>query len=70
MMINFLETFSSQNIGSWVRKAGEKVGDGVEWTVDKTKKLYNTIRGDSSNRDTERVSRLSESATEKPIWMP
>ena len=53
-----------------MRKAGEKVGDGVEWTVDKTKKLYNTIRGDSSNRDTERISRLSEGATEKPIWMP
>lgn len=32
-------TFSAQNIGSVVRKAGEKLGDGVEWTIDATKKV-------------------------------
>lgn len=58
------DTFSSQNIGSWVRKAGEKIGDGVEWTVDKAKKVYTKVTGSSTN---ERSSKLTE---EKPIWMP
>lgn len=26
-------TFSAQNIGSWVKTAGTKIGEGVEWTV-------------------------------------
>jgi len=60
------DTFSSQNIGSWVRKAGEKIGDGVEWTVEKTKTLYKKVSGsDSSN---ERSGKLAEA--EKPVWMP
>lgn len=58
------ETFSSQNIGSWVRKAGEKIGDGVEWTVDKAKTIYKKVYSSDSD---ERSSRLTE---EKPTWMP
>lgn len=38
------DTFSSANIGHAVRKAGEKVGDGVEWTLDATKKVYNVAK--------------------------
>lgn len=38
------DTFSSANIGNAVRKAGEKVGDGVEWTIDATKKVYNVAK--------------------------
>lgn len=60
------DTFSSQNIGSWVRKAGEKIGDGVEWTVEKTKTLYKKVSGSDDSH--ERSSRLTES--EKPVWMP
>jgi apolipoprotein D and lipocalin family protein len=60
------ETFSSQNIGNWVRKAGEKIGDAVEWTVDKSKTIYKKVSGgDESN---ERSGKLTES--EKPAWMP
>lgn len=33
------ETFSSTNIGNVFRKAGEKIGDGVEWTIDASKKV-------------------------------
>lgn len=33
------ETFSSQNIGNVVRKAGEKVGDGVEYAIEAGKKV-------------------------------
>ncbi|XP_031641229.1 apolipoprotein D-like [Contarinia nasturtii] len=35
------ETFSSASIGNAVRATGSKIGDGVEWTLDATKKLYN-----------------------------
>lgn len=38
------DTFSSANIGNAVRKAGEKIGDGVEWTLDATKKVYNVAK--------------------------
>jgi apolipoprotein D and lipocalin family protein len=62
------ETFSSQNIGSWVRKAGEKIGDGVEWTVDKAKTIYKKVNGDSSpNSGGERSAKLTE--TDAP-WYP
>lgn len=62
------ETFSSQNIGSWVRKAGEKIGDGVEWTVDKTKKIYKSVTRDSGESISERSGKVTES--EKPAWFP
>jgi hypothetical protein len=70
MLPLFLETFSSQNIGSWVKKAGDKLGQGVEWTIDKTKKIYKSVKGDSSESSGERSSRLTETMTEKPIWFP
>lgn len=38
------ETFSSQSIGNAVRKAGEKIGDGVEWTLNSSKKVYNVAK--------------------------
>lgn len=38
------ETFSSASIGNAVRKAGEKIGDGVEWTLNSSKKVYNTAK--------------------------
>lgn len=62
------ETFSSQNIGSWVRKAGEKIGDGVEWTVDKAKTIYKKVSGDSSPNSGDRSAKLTE--TEKASWFP
>ncbi len=33
------DTFSAANIANVFRKAGEKIGDGVEWTIDATKKV-------------------------------
>lgn len=32
-------TFSAANIAGAVRKAGEKLGDGVEWTLETSKKV-------------------------------
>jgi apolipoprotein D and lipocalin family protein len=61
------ETFSSQNIGSWVRKAGEKIGDGVEWTVDKAKSVYKKVSGDTSPNSGDRSAKLTEADS---IWIP
>lgn len=33
------DTFSAANIANVVRKAGEKLGDGVEWTLETSKKV-------------------------------
>lgn len=33
------DTFSAANIGNAFRKAGEKIGDGVEWTIGAGKKV-------------------------------
>jgi len=44
-------TFSAANIASVVRKAGEKLGDGVEWTIETTKKLYSKVKS-SGEQDT------------------
>lgn len=38
------ETFSSANIGSAVRKVGSKIGDGVEWTLEASKKVVNLAK--------------------------
>lgn len=37
-------TFSSENIGNAVKKVGEKLGDGVEWTLDASKKVFNVAK--------------------------
>lgn len=47
-------TLSSQNIGNVVRKAGEKVGDGVEFVIDSGKKAYGHIsNSDRPNSEVE-----------------
>ncbi|XP_043289402.1 apolipoprotein D-like [Venturia canescens] len=38
-------TFSSESIGGFVRKAGEKIGDGVEWVANAGSKVYHKITG-------------------------
>ena len=42
-------TFSSENIGNIVRKAGEKIGDGVEWVAKAGSKVYHKITGSEDN---------------------
>jgi len=37
------ETFSAHNVANVFRKAGEKIGDGVEYTISTGKKLYNKV---------------------------
>jgi hypothetical protein len=64
------ETFSAKNIGSWVRKAGEKIGDGVEVVVSGSKSLYNKWRGDS--RESGETARLTQAPANNndDSWMP
>lgn len=38
------DTFSSASVGNAVRQTGSKIGDGVEWTIDATKKVYNVAK--------------------------
>ena len=38
-------TFTAENFGNVVRKAGEKIGDGVEWVSKAGSKVYHKITG-------------------------
>ena len=37
------DTFSASSIGNAFRKAGEKIGDGVEWTIGAGKKVGSVV---------------------------
>lgn len=43
-------TFSAENICHVVRKAGEKIGDGVEWVAKTGSKVYHKLTGTSSDQ--------------------
>lgn len=45
------ETFSPQSIAGVVRKAGEKLGDGVEYAAEGIGTLYNTAKKASTEED-------------------
>lgn len=40
------DTFTAQSAAGVVRKAGEKIGDGIEYVADGAKKVYHTVRGE------------------------
>lgn len=64
------QTFSAQNIGSWVRKAGEKIGDGVEWTIEKTKNIYTKVRGSDEKPITARSGSFTNEENIANDWFP
>jgi len=37
-------TFSAANVANVFRKAGEKIGDGVEWTIESSKKVIDVAK--------------------------
>ena len=43
------DTFSAHSIANVFRKAGEKIGDGVEYAVDAGKKLYHKVSDDDKD---------------------
>uniref|UniRef100_A0A1B6D487 Apolipoprotein D n=1 Tax=Clastoptera arizonana TaxID=38151 RepID=A0A1B6D487_9HEMI len=44
------DTFSPQNIAGVVRKAGDKLGDGVEYAAEGAKKIYNTLSSNDKKK--------------------
>lgn len=64
------DTFSAGNIANVFRKAGEKIGDGVEWTIDATKKVYHRITDsptDTENKD--KISQQPQTADQDAEWV-
>lgn len=45
-------TFTSENLGNVVRKAGEKIGDGVQWISQAGSQVYHKLAGKEENRGT------------------
>ncbi|XP_071571297.1 apolipoprotein D isoform X1 [Temnothorax nylanderi] len=45
-------TFTSENFGNVVRKAGEKIGDGVQWISQTGSKVYHKIAGTEETAST------------------
>ncbi|KAK3915389.1 Apolipoprotein D [Frankliniella fusca] len=48
------DTFTAQSAAGVVRKAGEKIGDGIEYAADGAKKLYHTVRGEKAVSEDQR----------------
>lgn len=49
------DTFTAQSAAGVVRKAGEKIGDGIEYAADGAKKVYHAVRGQKSAGQAEAV---------------
>jgi len=53
-------TFTAENFGNAVRKAGEKLGDGVQWVAQTGSQVYHKIAGkDDDQTSTEQNSRVA-----------
>lgn len=71
-------TFTSENFGNVVRKAGEKIGDGVQWIAQTGSQVYHKIAGteETQTSTTERNSRVTSSnsgerlETNEVEWIP
>jgi len=64
------DTFSAANVANVFRKAGEKIGDGVEWTIGATKKVYHKLT-DSSPTDAPQKDKLTQppATNEEAEWV-
>ncbi|CAL1674436.1 unnamed protein product [Lasius platythorax] len=72
-------TFTSENLGNVVRKAGEKIGDGVQWVSQTGSKVYHKIAGteeDHTTSSTDRNSRVTNGKNDGRLetndveWIP
>lgn len=54
-------TFTSENLGNVVRKAGEKIGDGVQWVAQTGSQVYHKLTGTEEDNasSTEQNSRVT-----------
>lgn len=68
-------TFSAENLGNVVRKAGEKIGDGVQWVASAGSKVYHKLAGseDKSSGKPEENTRVTNTRTyetNEVEWIP
>jgi apolipoprotein D and lipocalin family protein len=67
-------TFSAGNIAGVVRKAGEKLGDGIEVAADGASSLYNRFYGSGNNasvkKDREELSKPQNNPNNEVEWLP
>jgi len=69
------DTFSAASIGNAVKKTGEAIGTGVEYTINGVKKLYNKFKGDSKEEvmqsgESSRLIYKAETVEHDAEWMP
>ena len=63
------DTFTSKSLAGVVKKAGEKLGDGIEYVAEGGKKLYNRLLGDDDEATNEHT-RGKTIAEEDSEWLP
>lgn len=69
-------TFTSESFGNAVRKAGEKIGDGVQWLSQAGSTVYHKIAGtEETDSSTERSNRATNNdgkklETNEVEWIP
>lgn len=63
------DTFSPSNIAGVVRKAGEKLGDGIEIAAEGAKKVYNVVT-DDDGRESRREEIVRNQNTGETEWLP
>lgn len=61
------ETFSAHSIAGVVRKAGEKIGDGIEYVAGGAKKIYNKVT--ETEPTNEKVKKISQEEPQAE-WLP
>lgn len=68
------ETFSPESIGGAVKKAGEKIGEGVEYGLKGVKKVYHTVSSseakDKEDRDARREEVIDVRQLGETEWLP
>ncbi|XP_053985808.1 apolipoprotein D-like [Hylaeus anthracinus] len=68
-------TFTAENFGNVVRKAGEKLGDGVQWVASTGSKVYHKLRGTeekttSKPEEHTRAAITRDYETNEVEWIP
>lgn len=64
------ETFSPQSIAGVVRKAGDKLGDGVEYAAEGAKKIYNTFSDSDKKSKREEIIENHDQDNAAAEWLP
>lgn len=63
------DTFSAHSIAGVVRKAGEKIGDGIEYVAGGAKKIYHKVT-DSSKEELSTEKSRKHTQEPQTEWLP